>query len=222
MTRLALLCALVFLSCGCVILDRTPPPQDLVPFETGKPGAAPLRRVAVVPLAIEGTDEAVARAFREDLRGAITQRRLFEALPVSGTDLDDIDLGSARSRGVYSTQDLLTLNRRFGVDAVLAGSLTESRTYPSIRMGLRLFLLDCRTGRVAWATDLMVDAADQAVAADAHNYYDTLYEDPSTSLIEHKKVLISPLLFRRYLAARVAETIYRALNPRPAPISEAP
>ncbi|MEE9394238.1 MAG: hypothetical protein V3W41_17200 [Planctomycetota bacterium] len=207
---------------GCIILDRTPGIQDIIPYE--RPDRAPQRfeRVALIPFEIEGFDDKTAASFREELRGAITQRGLFEALPISERDLDDINLSSARNRGTYSTEDLRALNRRFGVDGVLAGSITESRTYPSIRLGVRLFLLDCRTGRVAWASDFRLDANDQRVAADAHNYYDVHYQDPNRSLIEHEKVLISPRLFRQFVADRTIATLDRALKRRPAPPSSDP
>lgn len=208
----ALLCSLAFLLSGCVLIDGTPPRQDVVPFERGAGESRPFRRVALVPLQAAEGDAAAAALLRDALQRQITTRSLFEAVPVPGDDLVDLHLERARRDGVVASEDLIAAGRRFGVDGVLTGTITHARTAPAVLLGARLTLIDTRTGRVAWTTDVVLDATDARVAADVHNYYDSVYEDPSRSLLEHEKVLISPRLFSDYAASRIADTLAAALG----------
>ncbi|MEZ6196379.1 MAG: hypothetical protein R3F20_11740 [Planctomycetota bacterium] len=215
MRRLAALVALLALAAapGCLLVDITPGEQNVVPYRSERPPASPLRRVVLPPLRMEDAESPQELALRNALVDQITSRGLFEVVPVTARDLEDIELDSARMKGVYSTADLLALNRRFGADGVFTGTLLRFRAYPQMQIGMRLHLIDCRSGRVLWGTDLHLDASDRRVADDAHNWYDLVYRDPTESLVEHEKVLVSPRLFSTYAAYRISATLARSLRP---------
>lgn len=220
MTRRVLLLPLLLwpLVTGCVMLDVTPAREDVVPYQTARKAAAPFRRVLLAPLRREDGADAAELKIRRALADAVVKQRVFEIVPVSRRELVDIEVERSRTMGTFSTEDLLALNRRFGVDGVLTGTLTRFEAYPEMTVGLRLHLIDCRTGRVAWGTDNLLSASDPRVRRDAHNFYDLGYHDPADSLDEENKVLISPRVFSRYVAHRVVETLAVTLQPPPKPV----
>jgi hypothetical protein len=217
-TFLGLVC---LLTCpGCLMLDVTPAREDVVAYQVTPQRTAPFRRVLLAPLHREDAGEREEHVLRQALAAAMTANRIFEVVPISRRELADIAIERPRTKGTFGTEDLLELSRRFGVDGVLTGTLSQFRVYPQMQVGLRLHLIDCRTGRVAWGTDSFLDAADPRVARDAHNYYDLDFNDRGRSLAQEEKILISPRLFSRYTAARVADTLAQALRPRPAVAAE--
>ncbi len=98
--------------------------------------------------------------------------------------------------------------------------MTQFEAYPTIRYGLRLYLLDCRNGRVPWASEVLLDSGDRLVAQDVHNYHDVQLER-TTSLLEHERILQSPRLFGEYAAHRISATLQETLHPRPIPETSA-
>ncbi len=210
---LAPLPALLLVS-ACAFIDKgTPPARPAAfPYHAEKDIAGGLRRVVMMPLRVERpTLNDSARILEQSLQRAISHRNLFEMLPVADKDLADTNIDSARSRGTFHTEDLITLSKRFGADGVLHGVVTHFQAYPQVVIGLRLTLLDCRTGRVPWATDVLLDASSRIIEQDVHNFYDT-HRWEENSLWDHEKVLISPRLFGEYASERVASTLATALK----------
>lgn len=210
----ALALVLLVAAGGCAFLDVTPDPvPGLVPSGGTAGGSQPFRRVVFMP--IEPADPAAApqaELLRRGIEAALARRNLFETVPVSQHDLVDIDLASARSQGTYKTDDLILASRRFGADGVLYGVLTQFAAYPHVRVGVRLYLLDCRNGRVPWATETLLDAGDRLVAQDVHNYHD-VHLAKSPSLLDYERILRSPRMFSDYAASRIADSLRAALVP---------
>ncbi|MFT7616419.1 MAG: hypothetical protein ACI97A_000040 [Planctomycetota bacterium] len=207
---LVVLCLLVCLT-GCVNTPVSDP--GAFPYHAEAQSVGGLRRVVMMPLRTEIKGHAPVDNLETSLLRAITAKHLFELLPVAQNDLADTDFDSTRRQGTYQTEDLITLSRRFGAEGVIHGIVTHYQVFPQIVVGLRLTLLDCRTGQVPWATDLLLDASSRMIEQDVHHYYDTEKWEEG-SLLDHEKVLISPRLFGEYASSRIAATLAAALKPR--------
>ncbi|MCB9833550.1 MAG: hypothetical protein H6807_13860 [Planctomycetes bacterium] len=215
-TRIAVLLVLVLVFLpGCALLEApTPAPQTgPFPYHSLAEAPAPLRRVVMLPLDAESCPAPHRLLVERSLQRAIAARNLFEILPVDERDVADTHIVSTRSTGTYHTDDLILLSRRFGAEGVLHGVITQFQAYPQVVIGLRLTLLDCRNGRVPWATDILLDASNRVIEQDVHNYYDTRLRDQG-SLMDYEQVLISPRYFADYGADRVSGTLAKALLPR--------
>ncbi len=202
-------------------IHPTPPRRhDLIAWESPRSRLQPPRRVVFLPLDTEVGHESYARQLQALVRTAMVGEAPFEIVPVSQEDLRDVDFRITRERGVYRSEDLIRLAGRFGTDGVLFGVLTHFRAAPSVSLGLRITLLDCRTGEVGWASDFVLDAEDVRVDQDVRNFVEvSLRETPS--LMGHERVLISPRLFGAYTASRLADTLRTAFMSMPAPMNGA-
>ena len=205
----------VFSAClaGCAIFgSSTPPPHDeAYAYHVEDKIPANMRRVVMLPLAVESHSHGCEDHITESLTQAIGSHHLFELLPVDESDVADTALKLTRKNGTYRTGDLITLSRRFGADGILSGTLTQFQAYPQVIIGLRLHLLDCRTGRVPWATDVVLDASSPSIAQDVHNFYDTQMREEDT-LWDYEKILLSPRLFGKYAAKRIARTLAHSMK----------
>ena len=210
---LALTCGLM--TPGCAVFEPGTPEarNDLVHHHGTSQSLQPPRRVVFLQLDSEVGHPGFARDLGGALHSAFARRALFEIVPVSAADLADTEIKLTRERGIYRTEDLLKVSRRFGADGILHGVVTRFAPYPRVSIGLRLHLLDCRSGGVPWATDLLLDGNEARVAQDVHNYYDTVRHGDA-SLMDFEKILISPRLFSVYAADRVARTLESTFHTR--------
>ncbi len=220
MKVLALVILLSLSLTACAFLERgTPPPEPgAFPFYAEKDASKGIRRVVMMPLRVENPGHASMGNLERSLQRAMSKEHLFELVPVSNSDLADTDFDSTRTKGTFRTEDLITLSQRFGAEGVIHGIVTQYQVYPQVVLGLRLTLLDCRTGRVPWATDIVLDASSRIIKQDVQNYYDTTKWEEG-SLLDHEKVLISPRLFGDYASMRIASTLASAMRAGPASIS---
>ena len=199
---------------GCALVTRPAPSPhpDLIAARTDPSPLPGPRRVVVLPLECEDGTENDARILGAALRAAIAERSLFEAVPVNAEDVKDLSIGLTRERGFFRTKDLIEIGRRFGVDGLLYGVITQIRHYPCMSIGLRLVLIDVRVGEVPFATDFLLDGSDRRVVEDLANWQVVTRQD-TESLWGPERGLQGPHLYSSYVADRVARRLERALQP---------
>jgi hypothetical protein len=137
---------------------------------------------------------------------------MFEVIPVNANDLADIELTKTRSTGIFTTDDLVRISHRFGADGALHGVVSHGAAAPTLRIGVRASLIDCRSGQVAWASDVSLDTGSRRVASDARAYHNTVLSH-SDSLLSADRMLVQPGLFLTYVAHRMAETLAASRAP---------
>ena len=109
--RTLIILGVALLAPGCAILDITPEPVNgLVPRGGDTARVVPFRRVILMPFESASEDVVQAEELRSALEAEISRRNLFETVPVSESDLVDIELASARHTGTYKTEDLILAN----------------------------------------------------------------------------------------------------------------
>jgi hypothetical protein len=169
-----------------------------------------LRRVAVLPLAWEGssTDLSQGGATLEPLLLAgLIQTKKFEVVAVTPEALHH-QTGRPSWTGAESLPaDFLdSLQRVYGCNAVLFCQLTTYRAYPPLAVGWRLKLVEARTGRILWAADKVFDEKPPtALNQTWHHYVAELGvgHDPADDwLIEN-----SPRKFGEYTIGQVLSTL---------------
>ncbi|HGY90619.1 MAG TPA: hypothetical protein ENK43_05540 [Planctomycetes bacterium] len=217
--RTPLLAAVMLLGFAMTACIHPTPPRrdDLIAWESPPTHLHPPRRVVFLPLDTEVGHESYARQLQAMVRSAMVGEAPFEIVPVSQEDLRDVNFRLTRERGVYRSEDLIRLAGRFGTDGVLFGVLTHFRAAPSVSVGLRMTLLDCRTGEVSWASSFVLDAEDARVDQDVRNFVE-ISQRATPSLMGHERVLISPRLFGIYTASRLADTLRTAYMPMSTPM----
>ncbi len=170
---------------------------------------ASLKRVAVLPLRVEGKDHAteLARPGLENaLRSEIARLGRFELVVVRPEQLRDWT-----GRLAWGSEEALPpgflekVRVETGCDAILFSQLTGFRAYPPLAVGWRLRLIDPEGARVWWAADEWFDAGEAAVANAARKHYMDRAPRP-LALADPQQILYSPLRFGTYTASALAAT----------------
>jgi len=176
-----------------------------------------IRRVAVLPFVdrsryAEASDR-LTEAFTLELR----KTRKFDVM-VCTVDMPLAHLAATRSS--FDPVEARLLGETLNVDAVVLGELLEYEPYRPIAIGLRVFMIDTRSGRVVWTVDETLDTGELAVANLARQYYYDLV-DPGASEFLDDRVLLSMRTFARCVCYHFVRTLDRPLSaiaqPREAP-----
>lgn len=164
-----------------------------------------LRRIGV--LAFQGADLGVeeSRTLQHSLLTALSLRTQAELVPLTSTDVEEVADNQPFRRGWTSPETVLTLARRYKLDAIFIGTVTERRSYQPQRLGLEAELISCDTGISIWNSSIQLDAAQDrtrlALKAWFENERNAEATDEAWDLY-----LLSPTRFAEFGAAQMAMT----------------
>ncbi len=197
------LAALALLFGGCATVKMAtaplPPPQN---YFAPADRAAPIRRVALLPLFNAAYPERYVRGLDAAFLAELEKKARFEVVAVGRAQMESLfgerQFGSA---DVLPAEVLTRLRAHFGVDGVIFTDLTSFSPYRPVSMGVRAKLADAATGRIRWAFDYLFDAG-HAPVAEAAKRFQLQYSSPHLPLTtDGGSVLLSPARFAKYVAS---------------------
>lgn len=104
----------------------------------------------------------------------------------------------------YSPEQLLEMRNALKCDAVLTGAVTQYEPYPHMSMGLRVRLIDLRSGDLLWAVEQVWDSADKSVSRRIKQY---LKSQEGRGAGSEELVVMSSLKFLKFVGYETAETL---------------
>jgi len=162
-----------------------------------------IRRVAVLPFANRTqygeARERLTRAFTVELR----KTRAFEVVAHRG---EGPLARLATGHSTFDAVEVRLLGETLNVDAVVFGEVFEYEPYRPVSIGLRVFMVDARSGRVVWTVDEVLDTNELAVANLARQYYYDVV-DSRASEYREDRVLRSMRLFTRCVSYYFVRTL---------------
>jgi TolB-like protein len=174
-----------------------------------------IRRVAVMPFIDRGRYAAASAQLTEAFVSELRKVRQFDVTVCpAGAPLAQL----TASRGSFDAVQARLLGETFNVEAVIIGEIDEYRPYRPLAIGLRVVMIDTRSGRIVWTVDETLDTDELAVANLARAYY---YEviDPEASEYKADRVLRSMATFARCVCYHFIRTLDRPLTAEPPPVS---
>lgn len=201
MLRLVALVGLATLgSCVTFDADRDPLAETRVvaDFETYR-----VRRVGLTPFAGRdlsiGDSETIQDAFHTEL----SRTASFEIVPLNLTDLAEIPDSTPFRSGWVEPRTVIDLARRFRLDAILVGTITERQAFTPQRFGAQLDMIAAETGVPIWSATIHADASDERVRSGIERWFDETRAAHETGET-WELVLLSPRRFVQFAAYEVA------------------
>jgi hypothetical protein len=158
-----------------------------------------LRRIGLPPFVTRdgapGHEVDLQRAFHSEL----SQSTPFEIVLLDERDLAELTASDPQRRGWYDPRTIIGLSRRYDLDAILFGTITQQRFYPPQLLALQVDLVAAETGLVIWSSGVHLDAGDQRVLEGLQVYYGS---EPGSD--DWRVALLSPERFARFAAFQVA------------------
>lgn len=169
-----------------------------------------VRRVALLPA---GTDDAklndeTLAAFDRVFAATLTRSARFEVVPLSRDAFARI----TRRRSLVSTAMLpadfvARVVHDTGADAIVFVDVTACSPYTPLALGLRIRLVDAKTGSALWNFDNLFSAAEPAVANSARAHALARTGATGTPVDLSHSVLQNPLIFADYASAAAWSTL---------------
>jgi len=157
-----------------------------------------LRRVGLLP--VRGADIAPEQAdvLQAAFFAEFSRNTLFEVVPLSAADLEEVPGSEPYRRGWYDPRTILGVSRRYTLDAVLVGTVTDYQFFTPQRLSVHFDLVAAESGAAIWSSSLHLDAANERVS-DALAAYAGEHDGQGWDV-----ALLSPRLFAQFAASQVA------------------
>lgn len=166
----------------------------------------PLRRVGLLPFTGADLDIPRGNELQRVFAMELSQRADYEVVALDELDLEAVDVSDPLRRGYYRPATIIELARRYRLDGLLVGTVTEQRTYTPQRLCLQLELVVAETGQAIWNATIALDSGSERVKRSIDVWCTNLRSEgvaPESSEL----VLLSPARFAHFAAYEVARVL---------------
>lgn len=162
-------------------------------------------RVALVELENLSDYPEVGEDLSEALYVALQKKQYFGMMTVSQNDPRWRSLQSPLDAS-YDAEQLIEMQRVLQCDAILTGSVTQFEPYPHTNIGVRIRLIDLRSGELLWGAEQVWDCGDAHVKVGIQYY---LQEEigAEASPLQRDLVSRSPKNLFKFVSYELAQTL---------------
>lgn len=193
-----------FLACGCA---SNAPQDPLSQYYYRNPEIDIKQIGSTVMLELNNQSKFphIATTASEALFQAMQQSGLMgmRQIRVDQPEWEALDLGHF---GDATLEQLSAVRKMLNCDAVLHGTITKFTPYPHLAVGLRLKLIDLRTGAIDWAFENIWDTADKATLSRLDAFYT---QKNGFGMVKSKDRLsaVSSIKLMRFVAYETSQTL---------------
>lgn len=162
-----------------------------------------VRRVGLVPFTGNGLTGEEACELQTTFFTELSRRADFEIVPLTPNDLEEIPGSEPFRAGWIRPRTIIDLSRRFRLDAILIGTMTERQVFTPQRFGAQVDMIASETGVPIWSSIVHIDASDERVRYGMERWFDTSRATYKTGET-WELALLSPRRFAQYAAYEVA------------------
>ena len=180
-----------------------PAPQS---FRDGSIDYGLVRRILALPLVDQSGHGAPARLVSDALGDSIAKLRRFQVVRPRSDDASLKSDSGPIGSGKIPVSTIIELGRRYGVDAVLFGEISQFRPYTPPSLGIGASLIDVHTGKVLWSVTDFVDASDAQTSVSMRLWFEEKAATDDT-VYDERLVSTSPRWFARFATDRLASTL---------------
>jgi len=189
--------------CGCVAY-RSPVPAADYYYLNPDADLGQIGKVVLVQLKNNSVHPQISPDVTRALYEEIQKKQLFSlrVIPENDPDWRSLELDVDSTIG---PQQFLLAAKTLQCDAILLGEITEYTPYPHMALALRLRMIKCDDGQLAWAFEQVWDTADRKTEYRIKKYLANQTRSGSETLEEHL-VTVSSIKFVKFIAHEVAMT----------------
>ena len=167
-----------------------------------------ITRVGMMPFHGRGLDAEGAAICSGAFQLELSRVMPYEIVPLGQTDLDEVQAADPYRRGRYDPRTILEVSRRYRLDALLIGTVTQREPYPPQVLGLELEMVATETGLPLWSSSVQLDAGDARVRARI-DLWQASHKADGGGRESVQLTLVSPERFARFAAWEVASSTLR-------------
>lgn len=164
-------------------------------------------RVGLMPFSGEDLTVEQSAALEAAFFTEISHSTPFELVKLNSGDLEEVRASDPYRRGWYAPETILGLSRRYSLDAVMFGTVTQSQFFPPQKLSVSVDMVAAETGLVIWSAAVHLDASEQRVREGLEAYFTTPDGDEEDQSQDWRLALLSPSKFAQFAAFQVASML---------------
>jgi len=184
---------------GCIVLPRSNMPRLASAVVSSDFETYRLRRIGLPAFRGRNLTPELGLALQRALHSELSQSTPYEIVQLDGGDLAELESSDPYRRGWYKPKTIIGLSRRYSLDGILFGTVTQQRFFPPQCLSLSVDLVSAETGLVIWSGSVDLDASDERVVTGLRLYYSD--DDDGENW---RVALLSPERFARFAAFQIA------------------
>jgi len=199
MRALLVVLAAAVLGVGCVTTRSPEIPRLADAVVSSDFESYTLRRIGLPAFVGRELSAQQGRDLQHALHTELAQSTPYEIVLLDERDLAELEASDPYRRGWYEPRTIIGLAKRYSLDGILFGTVSQQRFYPPQLLSLQVDMVSAETGLVIWSGTVDMDGSDQRVIDGLRIYYGNDEDRESWRV-----ALLSPERFARFAAFQVA------------------
>jgi hypothetical protein len=165
-----------------------------------------LHRVLLLPFTVESQRDKVVDEITDAFYIELQKSGKFEVIVPQGFQ-DILALqNDIWNRGLIRSETIEEAKRRYKVDALIFGTITQYQPYEPPVLGIKIGMFSAISGNIMWSSDAIFDSSDASVVKLVKTYYKEHYKRKQ-SLYDWKIILLSMKRYAQFVAYHMVDTL---------------
>ena len=164
-------------------------------------------RVGLMPFAGDDLTEEQSAGLEAAFFTEISHSTPFELVKLDPLDLQEVRASDAYRRGWYAPDTIVATARRYSLDAVLFGTVTQSQFFPPQKLSVSVDMVAAETGLVIWSSTVHLDATEERVRDGLEAYFSNTRGKVEDDSQDWRTALLSPSRFAQFAAFQIASLL---------------
>ena len=165
-----------------------------------------LHRVLLLPFTIESQRDKVVDEVTDAFYIELQKSGKFEIIVPQGFQ-DILALqNDIWNRGLIRSETIEEAKRRYKVDALIFGTITQYQPYEPPVLGIKIGMFSAISGNIMWSSDAIFDSSDASVVKLVKTYYKEHYKRKQ-SLYDWKIILLSMKRYAQFVAYHMVDPL---------------
>lgn len=165
-----------------------------------------LHRVLLLPFTIESNRDKVVNEVTDAFFIELQKISQFSVVVPQGFQDILSQQKDIWTRGLIKAETIVEAKKRFNVDAIICGTITQYQPYEPPILGIKIGLFSTMTGNIMWSADAIFDSSDAEVIKLLKNYYKEHYQRKQ-SLYDWEILLLSMKRYAQFVAFHIVGTL---------------
>ncbi len=165
-----------------------------------------LRRVLLLPFTVESQRDKVVDEVTEAFYIELQKSAKFEIIVPQGFQDILSQQNDIWNRGLIRSETIEEAKRRYKVDAIMFGTITQYQPYEPPSLGIKIGMFSTVSGNIMWSSDALFDSSEASVIKLVKTYYKEHYKRRQ-SLYEWKIILLSTKRYAQFVAYHMVDTL---------------
>jgi hypothetical protein len=165
-----------------------------------------LHRVLLLPFTIESQRDKVVDEVTEAFNIELQKSSKFEIIVPQGFQDILSQQKDIWNRGLIRYETIEEAKRRYKVDAIIFGTITQYQPYEPPVLGIKIGMFSAVSGNIMWSSDAIFDSSEASVIKLVKTYYKEHYKRKQ-SLYGWKIILLSMKRYAQFAAHYMVDSL---------------